>query len=348
MSDEQDRTSESGKCDVAFLRPGDRFDEWNAFVAESPQGCIFCKSWWLEAVCPGGFEILTLRRGGKIVAAMPLVRYRKWGMEAIHMPQLTQTLGVLLAPPTSDRREKRLSAEMETLTELVAAIPHVAHFNAFCHYSFTNWLPFYWAGYQQTTRYTYAIEDLSDLDAVFSEFAHAKRKNIAKAEKAVEVREDMPPRDFYDHHAMTLRKQGDAIFYSEELFERIHRATAERGAGKTWFALDSEGHIHSAIFVIFDPKSAYYLISTIDPDYRNSGSASLLVKRAIEHVAPFTKAFDFEGSMVPGVESSFRKFGAVQKPYFHISRNSLPLLVRAGLALRNAFRGRRGKQGSAE
>jgi lipid II:glycine glycyltransferase (peptidoglycan interpeptide bridge formation enzyme) len=226
---------------------------------------------------------------------------------------------------------------MDLLTELIAGIPRVAHFNAFCHYSLTNWLPFHWAGYQQTTRYTYVIEDLSDLDAVFAAFAHSKRKNIKKAEQAVTVREDMPPEDFYRHHEMTLRKQGDAIFYSLDLFRRIHEATYSRGVGKTWYAVGEDGAVQSAIFVIFDPNSAYYLISTIDQAYRNVGSATLLVRDAILYAASRTRRFDFEGSMVQGVEHSFRKFGAVQKPYLHITQNRLPLWARAGWALRTAW-----------
>src|SRR5689334_24058521 len=41
-------------------------------------------------------------------------------------------------------------------------------FQAF-HPSSSNWLPFYWSGFRQTTRYTYVIEDLTDLNRVRSE-----------------------------------------------------------------------------------------------------------------------------------------------------------------------------------
>jgi len=325
--------SSSPEGNVAVLRPPDPLDEWDRFVDSSPQGCIFCRSWWLEAVAPGRFEILVVRRGGRIAAGLPLVYHRKWGFRTIHVPQLTQTLGPLLAPPTSQNYERQLSSEMELLDELVAAIPGVAHVNILCHPNFTNWLPFHWAGYEQTTRYTYAIEDLSDPERVFASFAHSKRKNVKKAQRLVEVRQDMPPRDFYDHHAASLAKQGHAINYGYDLFERIHRATAARDAGKTWFAVDAQGRVHSAIFVVFDAKGAYYLISTIDPELRSSDSATLLVRHAIEHVAKFTNRFDFEGSMVRSVEKSFRKFGAVQRQYFHIHRNNLPLPLRLALAL---------------
>ena len=41
----------------------------------------FFRSWWLEAVCPKGFEILVLRKGGRLVANMPMIRSRKLGRE---------------------------------------------------------------------------------------------------------------------------------------------------------------------------------------------------------------------------------------------------------------------------
>jgi len=309
--------------EIQFLKPTDDMVEWDEFVTSSPQGCIFCRSWWLAAVCPGQYEILLLRRGPRILAGMPICRTRRWGFDAIHMPPLTQTLGVLLPQPISDNYEKNLSVEMDNLRILVQAIPKASVFNVKYHYNFTNWLPFYWAGFRQTTCYSYALEDLCDLEKVFAGFAHSKRKNIKKAESVVEVKEDLPPEDFYANHVLTLGKQGSRIIYSFELFHRLHETTVKRHAGKTWYAVDKDGHLHAAIFVVFDAKSAYFLISTIDPDYRNSGAVSLLIKRAIEYLAPHTRRFDFEGSMIEGVESSFRRFGARQVPYFDITRSNI-------------------------
>ena len=308
--------------EIQILKPTDSMDEWDEFVTNSPQGCIFCRSWWLEAVCPGQCEILVVRRGPRILAGMPMHRSRKWGVDAIYMPPLTQTLGVLLPPPTSEKYEKNLSAEMDILRVLVKAIPKVSVFNVSYHYNFTNWLPFYWAGFRQTTNYSYALEDLSDLEKVFAGFSHSKRKNIKKAESLVKVKEDLPPADFYANHVLTLGKQGGRITYSSSLFHRLHAATEQRNASKIWYAVDKDSHMHAAIFVAFDAKSAYFLISSIDPDYRNSGAATLLVKRAIEYLAPHTRRFDFEGSMIEGVENSFRRFGARQVPYFAITRSN--------------------------
>lgn len=292
---------------------------------DSPQGSIFCRSWWLDAVCPGQYEILVLRKGPRILAGMPMHRIRKFGFKAIHMPPLTHSLGVLFPPPVSDNYEKNFSTEMDILRILVKAIPKVSYFNMYAHYNITNWLPFYWAGYRQTTCYSYVLYDLNDLEMVFGRFAHSKRKNIKKAARMLEVKENLPAKEFYANHKLTLSKQGRSISYSSSLFYRLYEATHQRNAGKTWYTVDRDGNLHAAIFVVFDSKSAYYLISTIDPEFRNSGASTLLIKRAIEYLAPFTQRFDFEGSMIEGVENSFRRFGARQIPYFAITRSNLAI-----------------------
>lgn len=300
------------------LGPGDDLGEWEAFVSTSPQGSIFSRWWWLQAVCPNAWVIHTLHRGDALVAGIALYTAPDG---TIQQPPLTQVLGPLLTPSRSTSTEKLLSWEMEQLTALAEAIPAAPRVTLHWHPRLTNWLPFHWAGWSQTTRYTYAFDDLSDLKAVFGGFAHAKRKNLKKAAKLVEVHADMDPAAFRAHQERTLGADGQSVHYSAALFERLHAAAVSRGQGRTWYAVDATGAIHAAIFVVWDANSAYYLISSIDAEHRNSGAATLLVQTAIEHVAPLTRRFDFEGSMIAGVEHSFRKFGATQTPYFRVWRD---------------------------
>jgi hypothetical protein len=297
-------------------------EEWDDFVTASPQGSIFCRQWWLDAVCPGSYQILVLRRGSRIVAGLPMRYSKRFGFDALHMPPLTATLGVLLSPATSMNYEKNLSHDMELLRSLAAAVPAVSYFSTYCHHTITNWLPFYWAGFQQTTLYTYAFEDLTNLHHILDGLHHSKRKNIKRAETLVSVKDDMSAADFYGNHELTLAKLGDRVSYSRDLFLRLHAACASRGAAKIWCAVDGQQQIHAAIFIVYDERSAYYLVSSIDPDHRNSGAATLLIKHALEYLATKTRRFDFEGSMIEGVETSFRRFGAKQIPYFSLTRAS--------------------------
>ena len=80
-------------------------------------------------------------------------------------------------------------------------------------------------------------------------------------------------------------------------------------------------------------RSAYYLLGGGDPELPTSGAHSFLLWEAIRFAASVTKRFDFEGSMVKGIERSFRSFGARQVPYSKVWRANSKILG-AAMAVR--------------
>ena len=315
--------------------------EWDALVEESPQGSIFTRSWWLDTVCPGGYQLLRVRRGGRIVAGMALpAPERHRGARVIRMPGLTQTLGPLLAPLAGGKYETNLSREMEWLRELVASMPPVDGLAFNCHHRFTNWLPFHWAGYQQTTRYTYLYDDLRDLAAIYNGMSAKTRNIIRKGQKAgitVEECEDIEP--FLALLPLTFTRQGMELPFTVELVRRIDAACAARDARKMYAARDREGNTHAILYHIYDYKYMYYLMQGSDPALRSSGAALLAQWHAIQHAAAVTAIYDFEGSMLENVEHVFRSFGAVQRPYFTIFKPAPDTSFRGVLrSLRNFAR----------
>lgn len=284
---------------------------------------IFSRDWWMDAVCgEENWDVILVEKGGQIVAALPYYFIKKGKGIIISQPMLTQTNGVWIKYPDDQKNSTRLSYEKQTINEIINDIEklNIYSYNQNFKYNFTNWLPFYWRGYKQTTRYSYVINDLTDLKKIFDNFDHAKRQNIRKAEKIVKVKFDLGCNEFYENHKMTLNRQGESISYPYELFEKIYNECYKRNQGKIFYAVDESNNIHAALFIIWDENSAYDLISTIDPQFRYSGAANLLVYEAIKHTSNYTKVFDFEGSMIENVENSFRQFGTIQKQYFNISK----------------------------
>ncbi len=283
---------------------------------------IFSRYFWLDAVC--GTEnwnvILINNNKNEIIASMPYYASKEYGLVRLKMPRLTQKLGPWLKPREFKSENDKLSYEKEIFTKLIEGIPKAHEFKQSFDYTINNWLPFYWKGFVQTTRYTYAIKNIKDLDLIYSGFDRSKKKNINKAKKIVSIDYNLGPKEFYENHKYTLSLQNQTIEYSFELFRRICNSVVDRGNGKIICARDDQGNIHGALFIIWDNYSAYDLISTIDPTYRNSGSATLLVLEAIKYSSKYVDVFDFEGSMIEGVERSFRKFGSNQTPYFQVSK----------------------------
>lgn len=292
---------------------------------------IFSKDWWLDAVAGDDWDVALAEQGGKVVASFPYVKKSKFGLQLLTMPKLTQTLGPWINYPQGQKYNKKLSYEKKVLNELINQLPSYSYFSQSFNYHITNWLPFYWENFEQSTRYTYVIENISNHKAVFSGFSKNLRSNIKKAEKKLDIATNFSLEDFYDLNKMTFERQGLKIPYSLSYINKIDDACAKHNSRKMFFAI-YDNKIITAIYVIWDKNSAYLLMSGSDPQYRNLNGKDLLVWHAIKYLSNETSNFDFEGSMIENIESYNRSFGAVQKPYFNIYKeNSRLLKVRNGL-----------------
>ncbi len=300
---------------------------------------VFEQPWWLDAVAPGRWGEAIVRRGDEIVARLPYTYRRELGLEAIVQPPLTQVLGPWLAP-TDGKYARRLETEKKLLGELVDELPPVDLFRQSFSHTLTNWLPFYWAGFEATVRYTYRIDDLTDLDAVRAEFQEQVRRGIKKAEGALEVVDDFPLDELLRLNAETFARQGLEPPYSDALVRRLDAACSARSARRILGAVDVDGRTHAALYVVWDERTLYPIINARDPELQAFGSNTLLYWEAIRLASEVSEAFDFEGSMIEPIEHFVRAFGGRQTPYLSISK--IGLKAKPALAVRSGLQALRG------
>ncbi|MFN5622175.1 MAG: GNAT family N-acetyltransferase [Flavobacteriales bacterium] len=281
---------------------------------------LFSQAWWLDAVCPPHeWDVLLYEEGGHIEAALPYQLSRKWGIRFVINPALTQGTGIWYRLHEGESEHDRLSREKKAATHIVEELKRLKLAFFMQHFSpdITNWLPFYWSGFTQTTRYTYRISDIRNPEACFEAMSYAKQKQIRKAAELI-VTTAITPQDFYRHHAQSLRAKGKKIFYPQAVLERIHAAASARHQILVIGLQDAQGDLHAALWIVYDGQCAYNLISSISPEHAASGASSRVVFEAIKHLKDACRTFDFEGSMDEGIENSFRQFGALQTPYFRV------------------------------
>ncbi|MCI8420511.1 MAG: GNAT family N-acetyltransferase [Oscillospiraceae bacterium] len=299
-------------------------EKYSELCKENSTISVYDQPWWLDAVCgKDNWEVVLYEKNGTILGAMPCYIKSKFGLKYITQPQFTQHNGVWIRYPDNQIEAKRISYEKEVIGSLLEEIEKMPIYCYLQAHSpkLTNWLPFYWRGYKQTTYYTYRLPDIHDTEVVFKNFQPNKRKNINKARKAgYTIKFDLADENFYKHHKKSLKKQGVDIQYSFDIFQQIYHAAYENKSGRTIYAEDENGTLLCALFNLWDRKWGYDLISAIDPDTRKSGVPDLLVYTMLEYLSDKVIGYDFEGSMIPGVEESFRHFGAIQTPYFLINK----------------------------
>ncbi len=243
----------------------------------------------------------------------------------IQMPPLVQTLGPWIKN-SETKITNRLGYEKKIMTELIDKLPKFDYFCQSFDYSITNWLPFYWKGFRQTTRYTYILKDLSDVGNIFDGFSSKLRGHIRKAQKILAVRDDLDVDVLINLDKMTYRRQNARYPYSEATLRRLVTAAKKHGAGKLLFAVDASEKVHAAVFLVWDSRSTYYLVGCTNTDFKATDGGSLLLWESIKYASTRSKQFDFEGSMLEPIEQYFRSFGAEPVAYHRITKTNSAIL----------------------
>lgn len=309
-------------------------DAYTRFCDTAPDLPLFMQPWYLDAVCEGGiWDAAMVVKGGHVVAVWPYFMKKKWGWRYVAMPPLARMMGPYLLPEWRTTRK-----ESSLLEELINLLPGgLAAFEQDFNYTVQNWLPLYWRGFRQTTRYSYFLE-INDLDATWQNIAPDYRnQKIPKAQELVEVTADGSLDDFLEIHDQSYERKGLDPPVSYELMSRLDEALSTRNQRAIFFARDrNNGAIHSVAYLIWDHQSAWYLMAGDDPALRQSGAGVLLTWEAIRYTAEVLRlpVFDFAGSMIRPIERVRRQFGAVQKPYFRVRKEWSPVWKLGKILLR--------------
>lgn len=284
------------------------------------------------------WSAVLVSRGGQVVGALPYVVRRRIGQTFLVQPKLTQTLGPWIRPSDS-KPTKRLADEKDILGALAEGLPKFALYRQNWHWERTNWLPFFWRGFEQSTLYTYRLDLMPGEDELWKDLQTNIRTDIRKAKDRfqVSIREAHNLEEFLSLNRKTFARQSKVMPYKDELVYRIDEAATPRKAREILVAEDHDGRLHAGAYILRDSKTAYYLIGGGDPAFRSSGAGSLCLWEAIRRQPGWIDTFDFEGSMLEPVERFFRAFGAKQVPYFQVQRINSRLL-RAVLCARKILR----------
>ncbi|SFV68253.1 hypothetical protein MNB_SV-14-513 [hydrothermal vent metagenome] len=296
-------------------------EKYRKYSKENRNIPLYSRDWWLDATCSeGSWDVALVEIDNKIVASMPFYIKKRAFFRAITLPKLTQTMGPYIEYPKNQTLYKRLSYEKKIMNKLIEQLPKVDMFNQSFHHNITNWLPFYWQGYKQSTGYTYIIEDLSNMDKVFKGFTSSTRNDIRKAEKnGIKVIDSEDIEAFYEIIKLTFKKKKLKARESLEFIKELYLKAKEKDAIMMKFAVKDDV-VYSVSLCFYDNKTLYEIMAGSNRYINLLGSQQLLKLEVMRFASEKSLSFDFEGSMVEGVEYRNRSFGAVQTPYFNITK----------------------------
>ncbi len=285
----------------------------------------------MEAVCHGKeWNVLLALKGDSIVAAQPYLLRRRAGLRYVLQPQLTPYNGPYYAYPASATTSlKRRSFEHEAARQLIEQLQglRLDYFQQNFSPLITDWLPFYWAGYSQTTRYTYRLTDISDPDSLFENtLKSARRKRLRSYLPQVHVMEETDVEAFVQLRERYWQSRSRLDVVGSDMVRRVCCAALHRGQGKLLSLRDSEERTLATKFLVFDDSCAYALMSAKEPSIeQHLNVMDALMWLAIRHMSAFSKAYDFEGSMDYNIGHVYSDFGGELLPFFSIEYCRNPL-----------------------
>lgn len=308
--------------------------EYLEFCREQKGLPLYLQGWWLDAVCNAHWRVFALSDPNTkdIKAVWPL--YVPIG-DVVSMPPFTQYMGPWLAPFSEDTKYTTiLGRKQERLSKLIEEVGLYKVFFQNTSPELTDWLPFYWAGFSQMTRYSYVLEDIKNHETLRNNLRSNIKRNIAKAEKlGIICRDQIMPKEFFKMWKESFARQGIKTKH-KNILKKLVNITLKSGKGKLWGAYDLEGSILASVFIVEHEDTAYYIAGGSDRILRDSGAHIYLLWEAIKDASKRCDKFDFEGSMIQGVERIFREFGAIQTPYFCIKKSELNLLQRLTIKMK--------------
>ncbi len=282
---------------------------------------IFMQNGWLDAVITEGSSwqvVLSKDKKGQIIGALTFQMKQKWGLTILSESPLSPFCGIWLKKMETSKQHEQYHIVKKILAELIQQLPSFHFANFRFSTTLTDWQPFFWAGFHQTTRYTYHL-DLKKTDNLFSNFKHHTQRNIRKAEQHFHITHSDDLDKFLVINNLTFERQNLKSPIPYSIWQNVDAFLKKNNLRKLYFASNTEGGIEAVIYIVFDKKTAYYLAGGTTDMGRKQGATYLLLAQAIQDAKEKgLDIFDFEGSMLKGVESFFRGFNPTLTPYFKV------------------------------
>ena len=293
---------------------------------------LFMQNGWLDAVCNDGTSrenreeglswdvALAKDKNGTIIAALTYVVRKKWGLTLITVPHLTKFTGIWQRPLPYSFHYENNNEEQNRLKTLIAQLPNFHKLTLNLNINLTDWSPFYWAGFSQTTRYVQVLEPCENKDTLYKNLNRNIKRNIKKAQEhfTVEVRDDF--NNFIKLNNTVFERQKMSNSTPLSIWLKIDALLSETQQRRIYFSMDKNGIAQGAFYMVWDNETAYALANGLTETGRTFGAMSQLTWQAISDAADMGLSFNFLGSMLPAVEAFNRGFNTVKKPYFVLNK----------------------------
>ncbi len=280
---------------------------------------------WLTAFA-GEVQAYGVFDGDALQAVFAARRERRWGIPVCQDPLLAPHCGLVLTgvPGSVERMNGRRKDVVWAIADFLSRSPWTL-----ISLSFPDWTgdfqPFVWRGFKVVVQYTYQIRLIGRTDmTLLAQMGERRRSQIRNGHKRglrVEPCLDLGViKDLVDRTFARQKIRNDRASIHRLLHDFAHKGNSFA------CATISEGVPVAVTFCVYDKRRAYYLLGGVDERQQQPAAAPMAMFACIQRARELgLEVFDFEGSMVPGIERYFRSFGGDLVPMCRVVKAPLPI-----------------------
>lgn len=266
------------------------------------------------------------------------LKTKKFGFDFIKLPPYTPHCGLFYQSDSKNKASANSHAKevMQEVCTYFSSLKSALTILAFPA-NVVDMQAFIWGKYKVVPNYTYRIDLAQSMEEIRSHFDPKNRNAINKALKeGVETALNAYSKEeVFRFFKENLSATGANIY--EEILQKIMLEFSS-DANAFCFSAHQNGRLLGMVYCIFDREACYYLLGSVDKQAGIQGVNNLLVQKGIERAKELgCNIFDFEGSMLKGVEKFFRSFGPELFPYFTVNKAALPLEILLKFKKRELF-----------
>jgi hypothetical protein len=264
----------------------------------------------------------------QLIGGFYFLNTKKYGFNFVKLPPYTPHCGLFFVSESKNKSSvNNFSKEIMNdiclyFTQLKSSLTILAFPSQIIDFQ-----PFIWDKYKVIPNYTYRINLSNSIEDIKSNFDSKNRNVINKAikEEIVVTQNSLKQDDLLKFFKNSLKTAG-ANVYEEEL-KNIFLEFAHHSNSFSMIAKKGD-EFFGAVFCVYDKNTCYYLLGGVNKNSGIQGINNLLIQKSIEKAKELgCNTFDFEGSMLKGVEKFFRGFGPELVPYYTVNKASLPLEI---------------------
>jgi len=270
----------------------------------------------MDAVCVNGdWDVAVAKDVDGNVEGVLIYHIRKYkGFTLILMPPLTFYNGIYFNYRKNIKPHSKIAFEIKITEKLFSLLPkHDLYYQQYST-KFDNWLPQYWAGYQQSTRYTYTLRASDNKEELWNNLKGNVRRNIKKAEAVCEIiNSDFET--FWSELENSYINRSNP-FQKHLILRLYNNLSTVESCQLNLVRHHKTNKVLAGSFIAYDNNVSYYVCGFFNPKGKEIGALSYLLWHKITTTK--TKQFDFEGSMIQEIEYFFRAFGGKLTPHYRI------------------------------